>query len=300
MRRVRLCVGGLTLDVRAAHALPGLRLTRRLTPFLETTAPPGVAPWTLELEVVEAPAPVPCTPPLFDSGGLWKVFRGRRGGLLYLFRAPRGQGPPARAVAIDAARRRGHLFLPPSPWRDTPGFALSYPLDELLFQHRLARQGGAVVHASGVALDGRAVLFCGASGAGKSTLAGLWQAAGTRVLSDDRLVLRRARGGGSLAFGTPWHGSGRLASPLGLPLGALFFLRQATRDRARRLAPAAALTRLVACTFPPLWEAVGLARLLDTAARVVTQVPCYELAFRRDPSALGCVRAALARHTRQA
>lgn len=240
--------------------------------------------------------PTPRGLPLFDSGGLWQVFREARGGLLYVFRAPRGEGPPARAVAIDAARRRGRLFLPRSRWSDTPGFALSYPLDELLFQHRLARQGGAVVHASGIALAGRAVLFCGASGAGKSTLASLWQGAGVPVLSDDRLVLRRARAGAVMAFGTPWHGSGRHASPHGLPLGALFFLRQATRNQARRLAPAEALARLMACTFPPMWEAVSLARTLDSAAHVVARVPCYELSFRRDPSALACVQRRLAEH----
>ena len=70
---------------------------------------------------------------------------------------------------------------------------LEYPLDELLWIHRLSMGEGVEVHGCGViAPDGRGLLLTGHSGAGKSTSSRLWsQHDGARVLSDDRIILRR-------------------------------------------------------------------------------------------------------------
>ncbi len=290
MIRVRLRLGGVTLEARAARPTPALEIPRKLLAFADRSRRPA----DVTLDVIEAPVPTGGAL-LFESGGTWQARAAGRG-VLYVFRPPRGDGPSARGLRVDARRRRGTLFLPPSRWSRARGFALSYPLDELLVQHHLARRGGLVIHACGVALEGRALLFAGVSGAGKSTLARLWSRARhrprARVLSDDRLgVLPRGRG--FVAHGTPWHGSGRYASPEGLPLCALFFLEQASATRVQPLAPAEAAARLFALGFPPLWEAQGVARALETCARLAQRVPCHLLRFAPDASALSAVRAAL-------
>ncbi len=283
----RLRVGGVTLSVRApGPPNPALALSQRCQPFVPTRG----ADIALTLQPTPPPA-FAASDLLFDSGGTWRVYRRGRG-LLYVFRPPRGEGPPARAVAIDAFRRRGTLHLPPSAASRTPGFALSYPLDELIFQHHIARAGGLVVHACGVASDGRALLFCGRSGAGKTTIARLFRRhhPKARVLSDDRIVLRRG-GSGFRAFGTPWHGSGRFASPGSSLLAAVVFLEQARSTRLVPLPEIQVAARLFAQSFPPIWEAEGTARALETAAMVAKEVPGYILRFQPDRSA---VRAALA------
>lgn len=48
-----------------------------------------------------------------------------------------------------------------------------------------------ILHASAVAIDGRAVLITGASGSGKSGLALTLMAYGAALVSDDRVVLQR-------------------------------------------------------------------------------------------------------------
>ena len=53
------------------------------------------------------------------------------------------------------------------------------------------KRGHTVVHASGVEVDGAAVLFLGDSGRGKSTLAAAFARAGHRLLSDDGVHVER-------------------------------------------------------------------------------------------------------------
>jgi HPr kinase/phosphorylase len=52
----------------------------------------------------------------------------------------------------------------------------------------------AIVHASAIAIDGRAALLTGASGSGKSTLALQAIGLGAGLISDDRTALRRTGG----------------------------------------------------------------------------------------------------------
>jgi hypothetical protein len=281
----RLRIAGVTLAVHAPRSLPSLLLPEALQPF---SARQGE---DIRLEVVRREPPAPGRV-LFDSGGAWRV-HGQGRLLLYSF--PAALGGVTRAVAIDRRRRRGRLYLPPSAEDGRRGSALAYPLDELLFQHHLARAGALVVHACGVMVPGGAFLFCGRSGAGKTTMARLWRRhrPGAVVLSDDRTVVRW-RDGWPWIYGTPWHGSGRYASPLSAPLRAIFFLRHSRRTRVKALTAPRAGAELFARCFPPIWEAEGVGAVLQTCARLLGAVPGYELGFRADGSAVRAVQKTLA------
>lgn len=284
----RLRVAGLTLVLRAR----GARLRLALPPELRRFAARGGR--DIRLDVVESAAPRPAPASLlFDSGGLWRVHR-HRGRLLYLFREPVRGAPTYKAVLVDRAWRKGVLYVPPLSGRLARRPVLDYPLDELLFQHHAARWGGMEVHACGVVVGGRVVLFCGASGAGKTTMARLFRKhrPSTRVLSDDRLIVRE-RGGRLWAYGTPWHGSGRFASPAGRPVGAIFFLKQAERPAVAHLGRGEAATRLFACAFPPPWDAPSIRRVLALCGKAAGAVPCAVLRFSRDASAVKAVVGAL-------
>jgi hypothetical protein len=283
-RALRLKVGGLVLAVEADRPTPALDPPASMRPFLASRG------GDIRLRYTEEPPPLPGrAQTLFESDGVWRVER-VRDGLLYSFRIANRRPPLYKVVAIDEGLREGRLHFDASP--RGPLYALDYPLDELLFQHRLAREGAAEVHACGVVWKGRALLFCGQSGAGKSTTARLWKrhARGARLLSDDRVVLRPS-GRGVRAHGTPWHGDGGYASAGSAPLGGLFFLRHAKATRLLPLTKAEAAARLFARSFPPPWDVEGVEGALDACADAAAAGPAFELAFRPDRSAVEAVRA---------
>jgi energy-coupling factor transporter ATP-binding protein EcfA2 len=182
------------------------------------------------------------------------------------------------------------VYVPPSPEGPDASAALEFPLDEILFQHRLARAGAMEVHACGVKADGGVALFCGKSGSGKTTMARLWRryAPHATVLSDDRIVVRD-QGGRLRAYGTPWHGEAGFADPGSGPIRSVFFLRHARRGRLERLAAPAAAARLFARTFPPLWNRKAAGSVLRTCCRAAREIPCYDFGFRPDRTAVEAV-----------
>lgn len=85
--------------------------------------------------------------------------------------------------------------------RSDLSWLLSHPLLTLPLIEVLKRRGCYSVHAAGVSLDGKGLLFPGTSGAGKSTLALALARAGFALLGDDMLFLSQHPAGlRALAF----------------------------------------------------------------------------------------------------
>lgn len=86
------------------------------------------------------------------------------------------------------------------------------------------RLSGESLHASSVALDGRAVLICGPSGSGKSDLALRLLDRGFTLISDDQTIVRREDG--RLIASPPDNIAGKL-EVRGLGIVAVDYLPQA-------------------------------------------------------------------------
>jgi len=210
----------------------------------------------------------------------WEI---RRRGESWIYRGiyPGRDDPRThRLIVFSGDHTRASIFNP------TPDLFLAggldslmlLPSDQLLLARVLPRLGGVFVHAAGVDLDGRGLLFAGPSEAGKSTIVKMLMGR-ARILCDDRMIVRRA-GKGFEAHGTWSHGEVPVVSPGKAPLAGIFFLRQAADNRLERIeSPSAALHDLLPRIVRPLLTADWWVDVLTLAGDLVKAVPFYNLYF---------------------
>jgi hypothetical protein len=171
---------------------------------------------------------------------------------------------------LDPVNLAGSLFRAPG-WASGLEVALRTALCS-----RLPLDGGLPLHAAGIALDGRGVVFFGPSGAGKSTLASL---SPHPVLSDELVAVVPGRPGYSLTATGFWGTlAGGRAHTGSWPLAALIELDKGPGVRFSRLGTRDALVRLVGVLMvppgPPLWAAA-----LQTLGRLIREVPVERLSW---------------------
>lgn len=204
---------------------------------------------------------------------IWELWLDEAG--RYVFYAPR-QSPPRRAL-IEPDFSSGEVVGEFAG--DGEGLYPLQGLDNVILSNWLASLGDVILHASGVALDGKGYAFVGPAGVGKSTLAAhLAQRHGALVLGEDQVVLRYL-GGRFWIYGTPWHLNPAMCSPQGAPLESLFFLERTGRARVAPCAPVDAVARLLQTAFVPYYNRAGVARILDRAALLAEQVPLRTLSY---------------------
>ncbi len=228
--------------------------------------------------------------PVFDSGGLWKLYR-QHGDYVFRFSSPAFGAHPYKEARFRPDFSSGEVTLH-APYYDRrePASPLEYPLDELLMTNLLARGRGVEVHAFGMRdRDGRGYLFAGHSGAGKTTTARLWEREGVLVLSDDRIILRHAEGKVWM-YGTPWHGEAELAAAERAELTRIFVISHGERNELVPLAPAEAVSQLFARSFVPFYDPAALGFTLELLQRIAGEVPCAKLHFVPDESVVEFVR----------
>jgi hypothetical protein len=224
------------------------------------------------------PEPDP-SPIVAESSTLWELRRTASGEDEITFYAPIGEERVAWSqLVIDDRFRRARL-IQRYRWGGRPTLCVGYPVDEVLMCRLLMSEGVLVVHAATVEYDGMALMFAGHSGAGKSTIAAIAEAAGARVLSDDRSIVT-VRDSIPTVWGTPWHGTHRRGAPDGVRLTATFLLVQDAEDRTERMSPARATGELLVRLIHPGSRPSDIERLLDGVAAVAERVPMAELGFR--------------------
>lgn len=247
----------------------------------------------LILKVRDGPVPEFAVEELiFDTFVTWKLFRSDGYSVL---KAPFG------TLVLNSDLKRGDIYLKMRGKRQSPLFPLTYPIDEILMINLLSQNLGLMLHACGLTRKGRGVLFPGTSGAGKSTIANLWKLRMTKsklnneemvILSDDRVIVRR-RKGQFWIYGTPWHGDARVCSPEKVPLERVFFLKHAKKNVIEELSPKDVVASLIVRSFSPFWDKKGMAFTLDFCTELAQSVPCYELGFVPNESAVEFIESKL-------
>lgn len=148
----------------------------------------------------------------------------------------------------------------------------------ILVAYRLHELGGAVIHGSGLVLDGEGLLFAGRSGAGKSTVARMGLERGLAVLSDDLNALLPHDDTVRLA-GLPFTGDLPKGESSVVPLRGLYRLVQDPEDSLHPLGKAEAVATLLACSPFLNADPHRRAGLFATLLALAERIAFYELRF---------------------
>jgi hypothetical protein len=287
-----ITVAGLRIAIEAPPALPWNWPEGALTRFATSAGDPDLQ---VGVRIGEVKAP-PQNALRDDSGG--GVLEVGRDGREFVF-ALRVRGVLQRIARFDEEFRWGEVVIAPdSPYARDCYYPLVYPLDELIFLHRIVRDGGLMLNSCGILRDGHALLFTGPSGAGKTTISRLMREhAGAVVLSDDRVVLR-PDGSEIRVFATPWPGDGEPSSTDSARLRAIHVIRHAPEVLAEPLCGATAARAVLENAFLPVHDPVGADAALDFVADLVERVRVIRLGCPKDERVVryawgpGSVRAA--------
>ena len=163
---------------------------------------------------------------------------------------------------------------------------LEYMYTASKFYSDLIEHKGIFVHASAVAMDGKAYLFSAASGTGKSTHTALWKKVfGDRavILNDDKPAIRLLEDQ-IYAYGTPWSGKTDLSKNMRVPLQGICFLVRGTENHISPISPHTAIPKLLEQTLLPN-DANRMNQLLDIVQEILERIPFYEMKCNMDPSA---------------
>jgi hypothetical protein len=282
--RANLSIAGVNYVLSSRHPVDLGGLPASYDPFRGiASACPEALDIAIRIEVGSAPHGGSLTA-LFDTGAAWVMLRDCDHYQITLnARALRGEDLWTAQVARDVSRAT--VFCGEQMVRRTEhGIAIAnpitYPLDQILLMHLLARHEGALVHAVGARIGGKALIFAGRSGAGKSTLARLLAGRrGLELLSDDRIVVRKVNSA-FMAYGTPWPGDQGAALNDKATLYGICFLRHADADHIEPLTPSQALERLLPVTSVPWYDGEVVSGVLAFLDDLLARVPTFELHFK--------------------
>lgn len=281
--RIQLRVGGLSLSLVSADADHAFGLEPLYLKF--ATCSPSALAYLVHFD--ETPA-LTFDRLIFETGVGWRLYDSA-GNRVVQTHTRRGQVRQVAVLTPDFGS--GDIYVRQFDSDETRSYRpLAYPLGIVLTINLLAQGHGLLLHACGVNDAGRGYLYLGTGGSGKTTTAHLWAShTAATVLSDDRVILRE-RDGRFWICGTPWPGQGGMAEPGCAPLEHVFLLRHDSANRAEPIERAAAAARVLANSFPTYWDANGMTYTLGLLGRLAGSVPCSELGFVPEASAVDYVR----------
>ena len=238
---------------------------------------------------------------IFDSDQSWSILRDSKTSDIYwIILHPPIHKKPLWAAQFNRDISEVTVYCSPQIYREKDGKMVisnpfRYPLDQLLLMYFLAQHQGAVIHAAGIAINGKGFIFPGRSGAGKSTLSRLFTSREDHehleVFSDERMVIRKINGIFT-AFGTPWSGEAQIARNKSIPLSGIFFLHHAANgppNKIIEIKQKKALEKLLPVISIPWYDREVMPKVLQFCEDLVSNVPCFDLHFTPGIEVVKCL-----------
>ncbi len=157
---------------------------------------------------------------------------------------------------------------------------MEYPLDGLILYYMTAIHGHIMMHASGINNSGKGYIFSGISGKGKTTLAKLWDMSGSRVIHDDRLIIRK-KGNEYHMFNTPVY---KNDTPRESRIDRLFLIEHGGKNQIIPVHGAECISFVMANCIQHNWSREIIEKLLGSVSALCTEIPVSKLLFKPDNS----------------
>jgi hypothetical protein len=224
------------------------------------------------------------------NGGPWTLYR-NGDNYIYTIHSSETEAAPYRIATFNTDFTRGDLYIKSAysyGENDSDDMVccnpIEYPFDEFIFIRKLSENQGVQLHACGITIDNKGILFSGISGAGKSTIAEVWKKKDVDILSDDRIVVRNIDEE-LIMYGTPWHGDAGISLPDKAPLKAIYFLEKSKDNTIIPLDVKDSAFRLAVRCFPTYYSKQGMEYILGIIAAIAQNTPSYEFRFTPDERA---------------
>lgn len=156
----------------------------------------------------------------------------------------------------------------------------------LLYSRYGAPKSRLLIHSSVVEKHGTAYSFLGTSGTGKSTHSRLWlkNIDGSTLLNDDNPIVYLEDSKVWIS-GSPWSGKTKCYKNLQFPLGAIVRLNQAPENKIKSLSGIQAVAAFLPSCSCVRWEKNTSDNVFATVAKVVAEVPVFNLDCLPDAAA---------------
>jgi len=222
----------------------------------------------------------------------WAIYRKGDSWTYVIFNKTLGETQIYRVAIFNHDYTRARIFSPnEDQFRKGHLHSLSLlPTDQFFLTHVLAHRDGCFMHASGVILEGKGLLFVGHSDAGKSTMVKILKDE-AEILCDDRMVIRRWPEGFRI-HGTWSHGEIPDVSVNSAPLKAILFLEKVQENPSiipvenRREITG----QLLACMIKPFVTAEWWEKMLALVEKMVREIPFYRLYSDRSDGVMDLLR----------
>ncbi|TVR70735.1 MAG: hypothetical protein EA408_10620, partial [Marinilabiliales bacterium] len=212
------------------------------------------------------------------------------GSLRFLIYSQPGEGVNETIQQVAIAGKdfsRWEIYSEPGETSNGGGalLPLQYPLGPLIMYYLTVRNEAIMIHASGVHDGQRGRLFTGFSGAGKSTISGIWREAGSMLINDDRLIIRK-RGGRFLMYNTPMFYED---VPREAPLDEIYLISHSPVNKMKRITGATAVTRVLAHCIQNNYDKGYIENHLTFLGDLCSRTDVFELGFVPDGSVVDFV-----------
>ncbi len=165
-----------------------------------------------------------------------------------------------------------------------------YSFDALLrvlYSVLLTKNSGLLLHASGIALKKKGILFLGPSGSGKTTISRIAKET-TTILNDEIIACKISSKGRIAIYGTPFWGEMRTgpAYSNAYALKSLYFLSKKKKTYRSEESLKSAMQKLLRCCCIFSIDEKEVEKILNTCTAILNNTPSYTLHFQQDNSFL--------------